>query len=99
MKIKIILLFARSWSMTDENTKQLRSGVSIQYVMNGTLTPVRGENGDKGIQVVKESITNECAAGIVEAPGYYEAEMGLKAQGGKNVLYVNKLKYIGPLEK
>ena len=104
MKSKIIVLYARPWAMVDEATGESRSGVSIQYVMTDSLAPAvetddKGNEVSKGVQVVKESITVECAAGIVEAPGYYEAEFTMKAQGGKNVLHVCGLKFLSPLVK
>jgi len=103
MKSKIIVLYARPWAMVDETTGESRTGVSIQYVMTDSLAPAveveKGVEVSKGVQVVKESITVECAAGIVEAPGYYEAEFTMKAQGGKNVLHVCGLKFLSPLVK
>lgn len=98
MKSKIIILFARAWSITDEVTKEQKSGVSIQYVMGDTLV-AKSTDDDLGYQVIKESITPECAEGLEVAPGIYEAELELKASGGKNVLHVCGLKFISPLQK
>lgn len=84
--------------MTDEVTKEQRAGVSIQYVMGDTLSP-KSTDEDLGYQVIKESITPECAAGLDVVPGIYDAELELKASGGKNVLHVCGLKFIGPLQK
>lgn len=104
MKSKIILFCARSWSMTDEVSGENRSGVSIQYAMTDSLAPAeeKDEKGNlvaKGVQIVKESITIECAAALQDVPGYYEAEFTMKAQGGKNVLHVCGLKFLSPLVK
>lgn len=88
MKTKIIIFYARPWAMTDETTGETRSGVSIQYTMSDSLAPVEKEN-EKGCMITKESITPECAAGITQVPGLYEAELDLKGQGGKNILYVS----------
>lgn len=98
MRSKIIILFARAWAMTDENTGEQRSGVSIQYIMGDTLV---GKSTDEslGYQVIKESITPECAEGLDVVPGIYDAELELKASGGKNVLHVCGLKFISPLQK
>ena len=84
--------------MTDEETKEKRAGVSIQYVMGDTLVP-KSTDEDLGYQVIKESITPECAAGLDVVPGIYDAELELKASGGKNVLHVCGLKFIAPLQK
>lgn len=104
MKSKIIVLYARQWSMVDEVTGESRSGVSIQYAMTDSLAPTEetDEKGNlvaKGVQVIKESITVECAAGLQDVPGYYEAEFTMKALGGKNVLHVCGLKFLSPLVK
>lgn len=96
MEATIIVLFARAWEMTDESTGEKRSGVSIQYVMSDTLEPKTSED-DMGYQVIKESVTVECAKGLVDAPGIYKAGLELKASGGKNVLHVSSLDFIKPL--
>lgn len=98
MRGKIIVLFARAWEMVDEKTGEKRSGVSIQYVMGDSLNPKASEEG-LGYQVIKESITPECAAGLKDVPGIYDAELELKAQGGKNVLHVCGLSFIRPVAK
>ncbi len=104
MKSKVIAFFARPWAMVDENTGENKTGVSFQYIMTDSLAPVvetdeKGNQVSNGIQVIKESITLECATGIQELPGYYEAEFTMKAQGGKNVLHVCGLKFLSPLVK
>lgn len=96
MNSKIIIFFARSWSMTDESTGENRTGVSIQYIMGDTLVPTSNEEA-LGYQVVKESISVECAGGLDAVPGIYDAEFEMKASGGKNVLHVCGLKFIAPL--
>lgn len=97
MKAPIVMLYARPWEMTDEVTKETRSGVSIQYMMTDTLIPALSDT-DKGYAVTKESITVECAETMHEVPGIYEGEFELKAQGGKNVLHVCGLKFISVLQ-
>lgn len=104
MKSKIIVFYARQWSMVDEVTGKSRSGVSIQYAMTDSLAPTeekddKGNLVAKGVQIVKESITVEFAAALQDTPGYYEAEFSMKAQGGKNVLRVSGLKFLSSLVK
>lgn len=96
MNASVVLLYARPWEMTDEVTKETRSGVSIQYMMTDTLIPAASDE-NMGYPVTKESITVECAEGLKEVPGIYEAELELKAQGGKNVLHVCGLEFISAL--
>ena len=98
MKSDIIIFFARSWSMQDENTGENRSGVSIQYVMGDTLVPASSDEA-LGYQVVKESISVECAGGLDSVPGVYEAEFEMKASGGKNVLHVCGLQFKQALQQ
>ena len=92
MKTDVIVLWARPWSMDDEKGNQ-RAGVSVQYVMSNTLEPIKTDD-DFGYQVIKESVSVECGKGLANVPGVYEAELELKAQGGKNVLHICGLKYV-----
>lgn len=97
MKAPVVLLYARPWEMADEVTKETRSGVSIQYIMTDTLVPAASDES-MGYPVTKESITVECSGGLKEVPGIYDAELELKAQGGKNVLHVCGLEFISVLQ-
>lgn len=97
MKAPVVLLYSRPWEMTDEVTKAVRSGVSVQYIMTDTLEPAISDT-DKGYAVTKESITVECAETMHEVPGIYEGEFEMKAQGGKNVLHLCGLEFISVLQ-
>ena len=92
MKTNVIVLWARPWSMEDEKGNQ-RAGVSIQYVMSDELRPTETDD-DFGYQVIKESVSVECGNSLANVPGVYEAELEMKAQGGKNVLHICGLKYV-----
>lgn len=96
MNSKILLLHARPWELTDEETRQKRSGVSIQYVMTDNLTPnVNADTGELGYSVTKESISVEAAKALVDVPGIYDAEFMLRGKAGKNVLVVSSLTFCG----
>ncbi len=97
MRAPVVLLYSRPWEMTDEVTKAVRSGVSVQYIMADTLEPAISDT-DKGYAVTKESITVECAETIHEVPGIYDGEFEMKAQGGKNVLHLCGLTFISVLQ-
>lgn len=96
MNSKILLLHAKKWELTDEVTKQQRSGVSIQYVMTDTLVPnADPDTGELGYSVTKESISVDAAKALVDVPGIYDAEFMLRGKAGKNVLVVSSLTFCG----
>lgn len=103
MKSTITVLFARPWSMKDENSGEFREGVSIQYAMTDILVPadnvVDGKVESRGYQVTKESISVVLAKSLESVPGVYEADFSMKASGGKNVLSISGLNFLGVVEE
>ena len=98
MEQKIIILYANPWSLTDERTGQQRSGVSIQYITGESLAPVQNQSGSSGYQVCKESISADKISQLRAVPGVYDAKMALQARGGKNVLSVSDVTFVGAFE-
>lgn len=96
MKETIILLGAKPWSMTDEATKQTREGIALHYVMSDNLKDfVDTQNGMRGYQPVKQSISMNEQDKLVEVPGIYEGDFSLKSSQGKTILALNHLEFIG----
>jgi len=98
MKQKIIILYANPWSLTDDRTGQQKSGVSIQYITGESLSPVQNPNGGGGYQVCKESIPAEKINSLRAVPGVYDATMTLQGRGGKIILTVSDLEFVGAFE-
>ena len=98
MKSNVIVLYARPWSMPIEGTSQVRSGVSIHYLMTDTLSPLPVKEGEEsveyGYQPCKQSITIEQADSLNVVPGIYEAEFELRASKGQNIMAVSGLKFV-----
>lgn len=95
MKQNVIVLSAKNWALTDEQTGQQRAGISIHYVMSDNLADFTDIDGTRGYQPAKQSIPVDKAQSLVKVPGVYEAEFLMRASGGKNVLSISDLRYIG----
>ena len=95
MKQKIILLFANPWSLTDEDTGELRDGVSCYYYINWELSSERNRDGSFGSQPAKSSAPIEVLERIKSAPAVYDATFVLKTdrKTGKGVLNIEDLEY------
>ena len=95
MEQKIIILYARPWSLTDEKTGQQRSGVSVQYVLGDTLKPTSDSTtNQKGYTICKESISNETGIKLATVPAVYSATFTMRAKSGKNVLALSDIEYL-----
>lgn len=95
MKQNVTVISAKNWALTDEQTGQQRAGVSIHYLMTDKLVPFTDVDGTRGYVPAKQSIPVDQAGSLVEVPGVYEADFVMRASGGKNVLSISSLKYLG----
>ena len=98
MKSKVIVLYARPWSMPIEGTNQIRSGVSVHYLMTDTLAPVlvpEGEDPEEfGYQPCKQSISVDQAKALKVVPGLYDADFEIRASKGQNIMALSDLEFI-----
>lgn len=100
MKETIIVIGAKSWELQDETTKQVRAGISLHYLMADNMKPfIDTVNNVRGYVPCKQSISLDEANNIVDVPGIYEGDFALRASQGKNILALNHLKFIGPVDK
>lgn len=95
MKAGIIVLSAKCWSMEDEETKVVRAGVSIHYILTQNLSDFTDTDGTRGYIPIKQSIPIELQKNLVSVPGIYDADLTMKVSDGKNVLKVTSLDYVG----
>lgn len=95
MKVKIILLFAKEWGMTDEDTGEVRQGVTCYYYTNPDMTSSINKDGSFGSQPGKSSIPIEVLSKIKSVPAVYEATfvMTMDKQSQKGVLMIDDLDY------
>lgn len=95
MKQKIILLFANPWQLPDEDTGEMREGISCFYYINWELSSERNKDGSFGSQPAKSSAPYEVLEKIKSAPAVYEATFVLKTdrKTGKGVLNIDDLDY------
>lgn len=100
MKQKIILLFANSWNMTDEDTGEIREGMSLYYFVNWELCSEQNRDGSFGSQPAKSSAPIEVLEKIRSAPAVYEATFVLKTdrKTGKGVLNIEDLDFCYDVE-
>ena len=98
MKANVIVLYARQWSMPIEGTNQVRSGVSVHYLMTDTLAPLPVNEGEEavefGYQPCKQSISLDQAKDLKLVPGIYEADLELRASKGQNIMALSKLNFL-----
>lgn len=69
LKMKIILLYARGYSIT-ENGKT-NEGITVQYLINDNLDPVRTTD-ERGFRVTKGSMPTSEWPSISDCPALYE---------------------------
>jgi len=88
--------------MTDEQTGQVRQGVSIQYYNDTTFLPKQDQSGKLGELIIKESLPIDLLSKLEQVPAIYEADfiMSVKNSNGKAVqsLSIDDLQCL-PFEK
>lgn len=93
-KVRAIILFAKTWSMTDENTGKFREGMTIEYLMSGDLKPIANEDGSLGYRSIRESINISKAKKIERVPGVYDVTFGYTVVKGRPVMKLIDIDYV-----
>lgn len=97
-QFKAIILFAKPWRFVDENSGQVREGVTVEYLMSDSLSPVENEDGSVGHRVLKESMSINKLQKIVKVPGIYDMKYGFEVQRGKPVMRLQDVEFITEVE-
>ena len=97
-KITGIVLSASPWRMEDEQTGQKREGISLEYLMTSTLTPVTNDDGSQGYKHVKESISIQNYGQVKQVPGIYDLNYGFTIVKGKPVMRLQSIKFISEIK-
>lgn len=100
MKQKIIILFAKPWSIVDESTKEKKEGCSLHYITTDSLAPYTSDDGSSyGFQPAKQSVSLETAGKLQAVPGLYDATFEIAQSQGKVILKVADFDFISEVEK
>lgn len=97
-QFRAILLFAKPWRFVDENSGQVREGVSLEYLMTDSLSPVENDDGSVGHRVLKESVSINKLQKIVKVPGIYGLTYGFDIQKGKPVMKLQDIEFLSEVE-
>lgn len=99
LRSNCIILFAQPYSIADERTGVINSGITVQYLLTDNLSPHSEDNSKLGYKSTKASISQELFGCLVSVPGIYECGFGLKTNGnGKPELKLEAIKFINELE-
>lgn len=95
MKQRIILLFANQYSIKDEDTGELKEGITSNYYFNTDLSAVSNNNGAVGTRPAKGTIPIECFGKVKTAPALYDATFDMNiGSDGKPVLTIIDLDFV-----
>lgn len=95
MRQRILLLYANTWTMTDDKTGEFKTGVSVNFYFNLTLDPVKNADGSIGMRSAKASMAVDRMKKCIQAPALYDAEFEMSVgSDGKPVMKIVDLDYI-----
>ena len=98
---KTIILYAKQWSMTDEETGELRRGTSLWYVPHDMRQVIDMEDELLGQQPAKVSQDFEFYNTLIQAGGCPVAadfDWVLRTRQNKKVTVLNSVKITGPVK-
>lgn len=83
MKQKIILLYSKEYSITDENTNKKIEGITSYYLFSEDLKPVFGTDGSLGLRPAKANLGYGKLSKLSKVPAIYDGtfEMSVDANG------------------
>lgn len=98
MRQNIIVLYAGTYSVQDDKTGVINSGLTIVYYFNTSLDCIDNTNGTVGTRPAKCSVPVELMHKVVKAPALYDAEFTMNiGSDGKPVLKICDLSYLSPV--
>lgn len=92
MEQEVIILSADAWSMVDEKTGELRSGVSCFYIPVKDLKPLKNSDTSFGVKPLKASMPPEFIKEIegTGCPVQAKALYVMRVSNGQQVLKVDE---------
>ena len=100
MQQKIFVFYANPYNFQDPQTKQERSGISVNYMVTDNLKD-HGQNSDGslGFAACKDSIPLDALNTLQCVPGFYDGEFILAPSKGQTRLKLSSVKLIQPAAK
>lgn len=97
--VKAIVTFAKSWSLIDEKTGEIKQGVSVEYILTESLKDCTNDDGSKGYQHSKESVNLDKSPKFVQVPGLYNMLYDFKpGSKGKIQLKLTDVEFVSALD-
>ena len=90
----INVIFARPYSLVDEDTGELKKGISIHYVDNELVN--ESQEDGIGYPVLKNSIDLEKLPSLTQVPGVYKPIYSKKVSKGQQVVKLVDLQFVAP---
>lgn len=87
MRQKVFILSAKKYSFADQNTGELKSGLTVHYVND--IKPCEISAGSKGSAPVKASFPMQEFDNLADVPNYYNIDYDITAdsQGKPKFIY------------
>lgn len=99
--MNVVIMFANPYEMKDENTGEVRRGLTLEYYVYGqngeALKPVvDAGSGALGIRRAKCSLPIDMKEKLMYVPGIYDAQFEMTVgSDGKPVLKVADIDFVG----
>lgn len=100
-RMNVVIMFANPYEMKDEETKEVRTGLTVEYYIYGDkgegLKPVAvADNGAAGIRRSKCSMDASMRNKLMFVPGIYDGEFEMTVgSDGKPTLKLVDIDYVG----
>lgn len=100
---KVVIMFSRPYEMTNEDTGEIRRGITVEYYFFGDqgqfLQAEVGADpaaGQLGLKRSKCSLPYECASKLLYVPGVYDGQFSLNVdKDGKPSLRLEDVDFVG----
>lgn len=96
MMQKIFIFHANPYSFEDSATKQLREGISVNYLMTDNLKDSQNSDGSLGFSPCKDSISLDQLNTLGSVPGFYEADFIMAPAKGQTRLKLSSVRLVSP---
>lgn len=94
LKVRVLILYAKPYRINDEQTGEIKEGVSCNYYMGDKLETVLNKDGSRGMRPAKCSLDIDKFSKIITAPAFYDAQFEMTVGAdGKPVLKITDLEF------
>lgn len=92
MENVITVIYARPYKLTDEDTGEIKEGVSIHYVDRDLV--VNSIDDGIGYPVMKNSIASDKIRSLTQVPGVYKPIYSKKVSKGQQIVKLEDVEFI-----